>query len=319
MSIDLMNRVWYRDDLRTMEKFVALAIADIADDDGACYPSIERLARKCSCVTRTVQVALRDLEKKRLVRRFRRKDRTDFFQLVVENWPYVEKPVRSAKEVRFTASEYQSVTESRDLFEDFMRGESNSPHGPEDEKGGVNLNPQGVNLTTMTPEGDSPNTSEDSSEEPSESLVAGATNIITSLDRLIETEWEKLKTDFPNVGECRRVTESALRLAYERAQQHAKFGETSMDVWREVFEKIRRSRFLTGQVPPRQGNATRFRLTLSRLLKPHIFIEVINDAYSDIDDDKRDIDASGNRIGPAAAATRNTIDRLRSARERGGR
>src|SRR3546814_12496060 len=57
MSINLMDRVWYREDLRTMEKFVALALADSAGDDGACYPSIIRIAKKCSCVPRTVQIA----------------------------------------------------------------------------------------------------------------------------------------------------------------------------------------------------------------------------------------------------------------------
>src|SRR3546814_12048225 len=83
MSINLMDRVWYREDLRTMEKFVALALADSAGDDGACYPSIIRIAKKCSCVPRTVQIALRDLERRQLVRRYRRKDRTDFFQLKI--------------------------------------------------------------------------------------------------------------------------------------------------------------------------------------------------------------------------------------------
>src|SRR3546814_8059391 len=77
MSINLMDRVWYREDLRTMEKFVALALADSAGDDGACYPSIIRIAKKCSCVPRTVQIALRDLERRQLVRRYRRKDRSE--------------------------------------------------------------------------------------------------------------------------------------------------------------------------------------------------------------------------------------------------
>src|SRR3546814_492722 len=109
MSINLMDRVWYREDLRTMEKFVALALADSAGDDGACYPSIIRIAKKCSCVPRTVQIALRDLERRQLVRRYRRKDRTDFFQLIIENWPQCDRPNNTPKEARYTAAEWNEM------------------------------------------------------------------------------------------------------------------------------------------------------------------------------------------------------------------
>src|SRR3546814_14739072 len=98
MSINLMDRVWYREDLRTMEKFVALALADSAGDDGACYPSIIRIAKKCSCVPRTVQIALLDLERRQPVRRYRRNDRTDFFQLFIVNWPPFYRPNNHPKD-----------------------------------------------------------------------------------------------------------------------------------------------------------------------------------------------------------------------------
>lgn len=40
MSIDFMNRVWWREDLPTMEKFVLLALADAAGDEGLCLSLI---------------------------------------------------------------------------------------------------------------------------------------------------------------------------------------------------------------------------------------------------------------------------------------
>src|SRR3546814_155596 len=161
MSINLMDRVWYREDLRTMEKFVALALADSAGDDGACYPSIIRIAKKCSCVPRTVQIALRDLERRQLVRRYRRKDRTDFFQLIIENWPQCDRPNNTPKEARYTAAEWNEMSESRDLFDALPTGEGNSPVTEKIEKGRANLIPEGVNLTASTGEGDSPNTLEE--------------------------------------------------------------------------------------------------------------------------------------------------------------
>ena len=56
-----MNAVWdlpYTDS----QKIVMLALADQANDEGMCWPSIATLARRCSKAERTVQVTLRQLE-----------------------------------------------------------------------------------------------------------------------------------------------------------------------------------------------------------------------------------------------------------------
>ena len=42
-------------------KLVLMALADAADDKGACWPSVATLAKQCSMSTRTVQRALQDL------------------------------------------------------------------------------------------------------------------------------------------------------------------------------------------------------------------------------------------------------------------
>jgi len=49
-------------------KFVLMALADEADDDGYCFPSQRRLAAKCSITDRTVRRALLELTTKRYVR-----------------------------------------------------------------------------------------------------------------------------------------------------------------------------------------------------------------------------------------------------------
>ncbi|MGH8539437.1 MAG: helix-turn-helix domain-containing protein [Stenotrophobium sp.] len=55
MSIVAMNWVWGLPKLDPAEKFTLLALADIADDAGRCWPSIERLAVKTCQSARTVQ------------------------------------------------------------------------------------------------------------------------------------------------------------------------------------------------------------------------------------------------------------------------
>lgn len=69
MSIKLMTAVWEREDLASTHKLVLLALADWANDEGLCWPSINRLAVKASLTTRAVQKAIRALEQMGFVRR----------------------------------------------------------------------------------------------------------------------------------------------------------------------------------------------------------------------------------------------------------
>ncbi len=64
MSIRLMSIVWELD-LPPTEKIVLLALADQASDEGTqCWPSVIRIARRCSQGERTVRRALTALEDK---------------------------------------------------------------------------------------------------------------------------------------------------------------------------------------------------------------------------------------------------------------
>lgn len=55
-----MSLVWSID-LPDSEKIVLLALADSANDEGQCWPSMATLARKCSKTDRTVQAAIKSL------------------------------------------------------------------------------------------------------------------------------------------------------------------------------------------------------------------------------------------------------------------
>ena len=69
MSIKLMTAVWEREDLTSTHKLVLLALADWANDEGLCWPSINRLAVKASLTTRGIQKSIRTLEQLGFVRR----------------------------------------------------------------------------------------------------------------------------------------------------------------------------------------------------------------------------------------------------------
>jgi hypothetical protein len=60
MSIKIMQLVW-NITLPAPKKLVLLALADNANDEGDCYPSIATLIRKCSLSERAVQYAITEL------------------------------------------------------------------------------------------------------------------------------------------------------------------------------------------------------------------------------------------------------------------
>lgn len=60
MSVALMSLVW-KVDLPASEKLVLLALADCANDEGGCWPSMRTLVSKCSKSERTVQAAIKAL------------------------------------------------------------------------------------------------------------------------------------------------------------------------------------------------------------------------------------------------------------------
>jgi hypothetical protein len=69
MSIKLMTAVWERADLSSTQKLVLLALADWANDEGLCWPSINRLSAKASMAGRSIQRIIRELEQAGFVRR----------------------------------------------------------------------------------------------------------------------------------------------------------------------------------------------------------------------------------------------------------
>ena len=72
-----MNWAWGRR-LKPTAKLVLMSLADAADDQGVCWPSVPTLARKCCISTRTVQRILGELVEADILRsepRFR-KDRS---------------------------------------------------------------------------------------------------------------------------------------------------------------------------------------------------------------------------------------------------
>jgi hypothetical protein len=61
MSIDVSTQVWKRGPRDRSERFVLLAIADNANDEGYAFPLVQTIAAKCLMSIRTVQRVLKNL------------------------------------------------------------------------------------------------------------------------------------------------------------------------------------------------------------------------------------------------------------------
>jgi hypothetical protein len=68
MSIRVMSQVWDLA-LPAFEKLVLLALADCANDEGECWPSVSTLKRKTGAGERTIQRSIRALETLGIVER----------------------------------------------------------------------------------------------------------------------------------------------------------------------------------------------------------------------------------------------------------
>lgn len=61
MSIKLMTQVWDASTFKGNTKLVMLCLADFANDEGFCWPSVGTVAKKCTVSSSTVKAQIRDL------------------------------------------------------------------------------------------------------------------------------------------------------------------------------------------------------------------------------------------------------------------
>ena len=61
MSVKIMTLVWEASGLTSTQKLVLLSLADHANDDGICYPSVGKLTRKTALSERSIQNCFKSL------------------------------------------------------------------------------------------------------------------------------------------------------------------------------------------------------------------------------------------------------------------
>ena len=99
MSIALMSTA-FKASVTCTQKMVLLALADSANDQGECYPSVQNLIQKCSLSERAVQKSIVELEALGHLRREFRKGRSTVYWI----HPHTETPAPRAPHPRTTCT-----------------------------------------------------------------------------------------------------------------------------------------------------------------------------------------------------------------------
>lgn len=84
MSISLMTQAWKIQGLSITQKVVLLSLADNANDQGECYPSIAQIVGRTGASERTVQAAIRALEGLGYVRSMSRLGTSTIYMLTLD-------------------------------------------------------------------------------------------------------------------------------------------------------------------------------------------------------------------------------------------
>lgn len=83
MSIRLMSQVWDLQFESLGQKMVLLALADNANEQGVCWPSVSTICRKCQCTDRTVQTHLNRLEELKVVKIIERSGHSSLYTITL--------------------------------------------------------------------------------------------------------------------------------------------------------------------------------------------------------------------------------------------
>lgn len=311
MSVDIMSRIWCRDDLSSMEKLVGLAIADAASDDGVAWPAVDTIAAKSSVSARTVQNVIRSLADKLLLRIVHRTNRSSYYVFNLENLPLVrrERPMKELGPVDLTGERPAPVLDLRVNVvhptgaAGSVTGESPAPR---------NVREPSEETIPPSPDGeDTPTTEID--------LFGGDLPIDEQrpLEQLVVEAWHALVAEHPAIGTIKILDPARVKKIGARATAAAeKLGLTPWQVWEEVFAAIRRSNFLCGRAPPGRDYSAPFKLTIDKVLEPRRFNSILEGAHDDRPGQgQRTFDpVTGRRYGPSEQAGRSVLERRRARR-----
>lgn len=220
-------------------KLVLIKLADNANDDGRCFPSMAYIAEHCEMSVRTVRDQIRRLEEKGLLITERRQ----------QEGVWLPNAYRLKLEVNNAETEGENGTANSAVLR------QPSPEGTADSAGGVRqILPPNQSVEPVNKPKDPPTPQE------------GGVTDLSDADRMVEV-WNEVAAA-NGLPTCRHLTPDRRRKLLARLRELSGFPD-----WQEACARVAQSDFLLGKGP--RG----WRASLDFMARPGAAMKVLEGAY----------------------------------------
>lgn len=242
MSTVMMTACWPLQGMSATHKAVLISLADNANDDGVCWPSIMRISQRTCLSERAVRNALRWLEGVSLLSCHQRHGRSSWYTITPASYapgttcppaPDAPQPRHEMPPTPAAGAGHPGTTCPQN-----HQGTSNEPK----------LEP------------------EDGCEQSSKANVCPAQKIADLFNDILSPVLPAVVL----LNDDRRVK---LKARWNENAAHQ-----SLDFWREYFEMVKSSPFLMGGVPGKNGQKG-FKASFDWLIAPSNFVKVVEGNY----------------------------------------
>ncbi|WP_275559862.1 helix-turn-helix domain-containing protein [Pseudomonas sp. 2(2015)] len=217
MSTIIMSACWPLQGMSPAQKAVLISLADNANDEGVCWPSVARIAERTCLTERTVRYALRWLEESRILTAHMRSGRSTWYTIS----PFSYYPGISCPPATDAPQPRQEMPPTP---------APDAPHPG-------NKCPQNRKGTIKEPSGSSASTPDDSK--------------TVSVDQVVEL-FNELLPELPRVVLVNKDRKSKVQARLTESPVHQ-----DLDFWRDFFGMVQASDWLMGRVGGRDNKPFR--------------------------------------------------------------
>ncbi|WP_337158161.1 helix-turn-helix domain-containing protein [Pseudomonas putida] len=213
MSTIVMTACWPLQGMSPAQKSVLISLADNANDDGVCWPSVARIAERTCLSERAVRNALRWLEASGALAAHHRTGRSTWYTVSPNSY----NPGTSCPPAPDADQPRQDMPPTP------------APYAPHP---GTSC-PQNRKGTPNEPSGESPGAREGSNRVPVKEIVG---------------LFNELLPEFPSVVLINKDRSSKIKARWEESPVHQ-----DLEFWRDFFTTVKSSAFLMGKVEGKNG------------------------------------------------------------------
>lgn len=240
-----MTACWPLQGMSPAQKSVLISLADNANDDGVCWPSVARITERTCLSERAVRNAIRWLEEAGILVSHQRNGRSTWYTVT---------PAAYAPGIKCPPAP------------DAPPPRHDMPPSPA---------PDAPHPGTTCPQ-NRKGTVKEPSVEPKQGVDGGDVASRSRKDscpvQAVVDLFNEILPELPNVVLLNKSRQASIKARWNESDVHQ-----DVDFWREFFESVRGSDFLMGKTQGRDGKP--FRCNFDWLINPSNFVKVVEGNY----------------------------------------